>query len=180
MATMAGDTITLDLDELREVTRYSVVCGRPALPVFEAARPTDPRARVALEVAQEFADGARRTKAIRDGAWAAHQAAQDAREAGQPAADEAARAAVAAAGAAFLHPLARATQVRHILGAATHAARAMELAAGDDPAAAAAHLACCEQIATPVVVAVLRRYPPAPAGGGRTGALMRRLDAALR
>jgi hypothetical protein len=34
--------------------------------------------------------------------------------------------------AAYLHPLARSTQVKHILGAAAHAVRAAELAAGGD------------------------------------------------
>jgi hypothetical protein len=34
--------------------------------------------------------------------------------------------------AAYLHPLADAHQVKHILGAAAHAARAAELVAGDD------------------------------------------------
>ena len=37
------------------------------------------------------------------------------------------RAAGHAVGAAFLHPLAKATQVKHILGSAAHAARAFEL-----------------------------------------------------
>jgi hypothetical protein len=40
---------------------------------------------------------------------------------------DAARAAGHAAGAAFLHPLAQATQVRRILGSAAHAARSLEL-----------------------------------------------------
>ena len=34
---------------------------------------------------------------------------------------------------AFLHPLAKATQVKHILGSAAHAERAFELCGGDDP-----------------------------------------------
>jgi hypothetical protein len=87
---------------------------------------------------------------------------------------------MAAAGAAFLHPLARAHQVKHILGSAAHAARALELAAGGDPAVAAAHLARSQTRADPVVVEVLRRYPVAPDGGGRVGELVRELDAALR
>jgi immunity protein 5 of polymorphic toxin system len=136
--------IELSLSELREVTRYAVACATPALRVFEAARPGDPRPREALDAAQAFADGGARTRAIRDCAWAAHRAYQETRDAGQTAASEAARAAVAAAGAAFLHPLAKATQVLHILGPAGHAARALELEAGDDHKVGADFLAWAE------------------------------------
>jgi len=150
------------------------------LAVFERQRPDDRRPRAAVEAARSFADGAARTKALRDSAWAAHRAAQEARDAGQAAASEAARAALAAAGAAFLHPLAKATQVKHILGAAAHAARALELAAGECAAVGAEHIAQSRRLAQPVVVDVLKRYPAAPHGGGRVGELMRQLGASLR
>ncbi len=172
--------IELSLSELREVTGYAVACARPALAVFERERPDDRRPRSALDVAQAFADGARRTKALRDHAWAAHRAAQETRDAGQAAASDAARAAAHACGAAFLHPLAKATQVKHILASAAHAARALELAAGDDPTVGADHLAQSLLLASPVVADVLRRYPAAPPGGGRVGALIRQLDTSLR
>lgn len=110
----------------------------------------------------------------------AMRAAQEARDAGQRAASDAARAAVAAAGAAFLHPLAKATQVKHILGSAAHAARAFERSAGDDPAVGAVHIERARILAHPVVVDVLGRYPVAPPGGGRVGELIRQLDAPLR
>lgn len=172
--------IDLSLSDLRAVARYAADCARPALEIFERARPDDPRPRAAVDAAQAFADGARRNQALRDSAWAAQRAAQAAREADQPAASEAARAALAAAGAAFLHPLSKATQVKHILGSAAHAARAFELAAGDDPAVGAERL-IRSRAATPLAVTeVLRRYPAAPEGGGRVGELIRRLDAALR
>lgn len=179
---MAQDAtaIELSLTELRAVARYAAACARTALPIFERERPDDHRPLGAIDAAQEFADGARRTKAIRDAAWAAFRAAQDARDAGQAAAGEVARAAVGAASAAFLHPLAKATQVKHILGSAAHAARAFELCAGDDPLVAAEHLATARTLAPPVVVDILRRYPAAPPGGGRVGELMRQLDAELR
>ena len=90
------------------------------------------------------------------------------------------RAALAAAGAAFLHPLAKATQVKHILGSAAHAARALELSAGADPAVGADYIAQSRIRAHPVVVEVLRRYPVAPSGGGRVGELIRQLDLSLR
>ncbi len=85
-----------------------------------------------------------------------------------------------AASAAYLHPLADAHQVKHILGAAAHAARAVELMAGDDRAVGAEHIEQALRRATPAVVDVLKRYPAAPPGGGRVGELLRDLDKALR
>lgn len=172
--------ILLTESELRAVTHYAVACARPTIETFERERPGDCRPRLALQEAQAFADGARRTKALRDAAWAAQRAAQEASAAGCPAASEAARAALAAAGAAFLHPLAKATQTKHIVGAAAHAARALELVTPQDPAALANYLDRVRSLATVQVVDVLRRYPGAPPGGGRVGALRRWLDAALR
>ena len=168
------------LSELREVTGYVVACARSALGFFERDRPDDLRPQSAIEAAQAFADGGKRTKALRDGAWAAMRAFHDARDDGHAAAGEAAAAAMCAAGAAFLHPLADATQVKHILGSAAHAARAFELDAGGDPAIGDVHIAQLRTLANPVVVDVLRRYPIAQPGGGRVGALMRWLDASLR
>lgn len=173
-------TIELDRSELREVAGYAAACARPALAIVERDRPEDGRPRAAVDAAQAFADGAERTRALRDHAWAAQRAAHEARDAGQDAASEAARAALAAAGAAFLHPLAKATQVRHILGSAAHAARAFELSAGDDPAVGTDRLARARALAGPVVVDVLLRYPAAPTGGGRVGELLRQLDGWLR
>jgi hypothetical protein len=176
----APTKIELTGSELREIAAYAVACARPALTIFERELPDDRRPRAAIDAAQAFADGGRRTKAMRDSAWAAHRAAQETRDAGRAAASDAARAAANAVGAAFLHPLAKATQVRHILGSAAHAARAFELSVGDDPAVGADHIAQSRDLAHPVVVDVLRRYPVAPAGGGRVGELIRQLDASLR
>lgn len=179
---MADDSTTIELSrsELREVAGYAVACARPALAIFERERPDDRRPRDAIDVAAAFADGGERTKALRDSAWAAHRAAQEARDAGQAAASDAARAAANAAGAAFLHPLAKATQVKHILASAAYAARALELSAGGDPGVGADHIAQLRILAHPVVVDVLRRYPSAPPGGGRVGEMIRTLDASLR
>ncbi len=173
-------TVPLSRADLRAVAAYAAACALPALDLFERDRPGDPRPRAAVDAARAFADGAERTRALRDAAWAAQRAAREARDAGSPAAGEAARAAMAAAGAAFLHPLPEATQVGHVLGAAASAARAFELDAGDDPTVGAAHLARARDLTPPGVVEVLRRYPAAPAGGGRVGELMRELDALLR
>jgi hypothetical protein len=178
---MADDsrTIQLSRSELREVAGYAAACARPALAIVERERPHARRPRAAIEAAQAFADGGERTKALRDSAWAAHRAAQEARDAGQAAASDAARAAGHAAGAAFLHPLPKASQVKHILGSAAYAARAFELSAGDNPAVGLDQITQ-SRLAPPVVVEVLRRYPSAPSGGRRVGELIRTLDASLR
>lgn len=179
---MADDDARIDLTtaDLRAVTGFAVACARAALEVVEAARPGDERPRAAVEAAQAFADGAERTKALRDAAWAAQRSAHDARDAGHLGAAEAARAAMAATGAAFLHPLAKATQVKHVVGAGAHAARAFELAAKGDDRIGYAHVVRARALASPAVVDVLSRYPAAPGGGGRVGELARQLDTLLR
>jgi hypothetical protein len=103
---MADDAATIELSRsgLREVAGFAVACARPALAIFERERPDDRRPRAAIDAARAFADGGERSKALRDSAWAAHRAAQEARDAGQAAASDAARAAGHAVGAAFLHP----------------------------------------------------------------------------
>jgi hypothetical protein len=169
-------TLVLSPADLRAVTAYAAECAQVVLGIFAADRPDDPRPRDAIDAAWEFARGGERGKTLRDTAWAALTAAN----ATDGAAQDAARAAMAAAGAAYLHPLPQATQVKHILGAAAHAARAAELAAGDDRAVGAAHVAEAARRATPAVVNVLSRYPSAPDGGGRVGELIRLLDATLR
>ena len=156
---------------------YAVAGAEKALAIFEDAAPNDSRPRDAIAAARAFAGGGRRGKTLRDTAWAALRAA---REAETAAAREAARAAVAAASAAYLHPLADAHQVKHILGAAAHAARAIEIQAGDDRNVGMAHIAQAGGCAPAGVVDVLLRYPEAPPGGGRVGELLRYLDRMLR
>jgi hypothetical protein len=168
------------MDELRGVTGYAVACAEPALAIFERDCSDDPRPRAVLEEALRFAAGGNRTKALRVSALAAHRAARSAQEMGRDAAADAARAAGHAGASAYLHPLANATQVLHILGSAAHAARAIELDAGGDPNAGAGYIDKAAGLAGPTVVSVLTRYPTAPSGGGRAGQLLRRLDASLR
>jgi hypothetical protein len=168
--------IVLSTQDLREVTAFAAACAEVVLGIFEADQPDDSRARDAIDAAWEFARGGARGKALRDTAWAALRAAKDV---DTEAAGEAARAAMSAAGAAYLHPLAKATQVKHILGAGAYAARAAELVAGD-PTVGAEHIEQAMRRATPVVVDVLNRFPAAPGGGGRVGELIRLLDAELR
>ncbi|MCF2533125.1 exonuclease SbcC [Yinghuangia sp. KLBMP8922] len=169
--------IILSKQDLRAVAGYAAESAQEVLEIFESAHPADARPRDAIDAAWTFARGGERGKSQRDSAWAAHKAARDADTAS---AGDAARAAMSAASAAYLHPLADAHQVKHILGAAAHAARAAELAAGGDRAVGADHIEKARRRAAADVVDVLRRYPPAPAGGGRVGELLRELDAALR
>ena len=174
MANRTGG-IVLSMQDLREVTRYAVESAQEVLEIFERAHPTDSRPRDAIDAAWMFARGGKRGKTLRDTAWTALKAAREADTAG-----DAARAAMCAASAAYLHPLAKATQVKHILGAAAHPARAAELMAGDDRDVGADHIEQARRRATPAVVEVLKRYPAAPPGGGRVGELLRDLDEALR
>ncbi|MFD5112436.1 putative immunity protein [Streptomyces sp. NPDC058391] len=175
--TTEPDKIELSEHELREVAGYAADCARRALSIFEQNLPDDTRPRDAIDAADTFAGGGRRTGALRQSGWAAYRAAQ---EAASPAAVDAARAASHAAGAAYLHPKASAHQVKHILGAAAHAARAEELAAGEDQRVAAEALEWARHHAPAAVTAVLSRFPAAPPGGGRVGEFIRGLDAALR
>jgi hypothetical protein len=179
MVPVASETseIVLSMQDLRVVTSYAAESAQDVLEIFEGAHPADSRPRDAIDAAWTFAQGGERGKTLRDTGWAAHKAARDADTA---AAGDAARAAMYAASAAYLHALADAHQVKHILGAAAHAARAAELMAGDDRDIGAGHIEHACRRATSPVMDVLRRYPPAPHGGGRVGELLRDLDEALR
>ncbi len=166
-----ADKIELSEHELREIAGYAGACALRVLPLYEQLVPSDPRPRAAIDAARAFAEGGPRTNALRQAGWAAYRAA---REATSPAAADAAFAASHAAAAAYLHPKASAHQVKHILGAAGHAARAEELASGSTETLAWARRA------PGAVGAVLGRLPGAPSGGGRVGELVRELDAVLR
>lgn len=161
------------MDELRAVARYAVESAQEVLAIFQDAHPEDARPRAAVEAAWTFANGAPRTKLQRLASMDAHRAAK-------AAASHAARAAGDAASAAYLHPLAKATQVGHILRATASAARAAELRAEDDPAVGEAVIQQARQRATPVLIDVLGRYPLAPMGKSRVAYLMKALDNSLR
>jgi hypothetical protein len=176
MQTHSGD-FELTTDELRAIAGYAVACAEPALVLFQKACLDDPRPAAALQAARVFTEGAPRSRLQRTAATDAHRAARDATT---EAARHAASAAGDAAAAAYLHPLAKATQVRHILGSAAHAARAAELARGDDPVVAEYVITAAAKRATPVVLDVLTRYPRAPKGRSRVAVLMERLDSLLR
>lgn len=176
MPVAAGD-FELKLDELRAVARYAAECAQGVLPLFEDVHPEDPRPRAAIDAAWTFGDGGARTNLQRVTALDAHRAAK---EATTDAARYAASAAGDAAAAAYLHALAKATQVGHILRAAANAAHAAELSAANDPHSASALIEAARSRATPTVIDVLRRYPRAPTGTTRVAHLMTALDDSLR
>ncbi|WP_273736005.1 putative immunity protein [Mycolicibacterium septicum] len=164
------------MDELRVVARYVTETAEEVLVVFEGVHPDDPRPRAAITAAWHFVHGAPRSKLQRVASLDAHRAASEALT--EPA-RLAAQAAGDAASAAYLHPIAKAHQVGHILRAAASVARIAEINSGD-PAAGDMVLQRVRQRATPVLIDVLRRYPPAPAGPNRVAQLMATLDGALR
>jgi hypothetical protein len=174
--TVSGD-FDLTMDELRVVTRYVVRHAEEVLPVFERAVPDDPRPRAAIDAAWAFINGADRTKLQRVTSLDAHRAA---RSAPSEAARLAARSAGDAASAAYLHPIAKASQVGHILRASASAARIGEIEAGGDPTIGDALLEQSRRHAPPVLIDVLSRYPIAPSGGNRVAQLMSTLDRSLR
>ncbi|MFE6775153.1 putative immunity protein [Streptomyces sp. NPDC057702] len=176
MAGVGGD-FELSVDELRTVARYVAETAREVLPVFEDTHPGDPRPRTAIDAAWEFVGGAPRTRLQRVTSMDAHRAA---REAATETARLAAQAAGDAASAAYLHPIAKAHQVGHILRAAANAARIADIAAGGDPGAAHRAIEAARARATPTLVDILRRYPPAPGGRSRVAELMAALDTSLR
>jgi hypothetical protein len=175
--TIGSGDFELTMDELRVVAHYVLESAEEVLPVFEEAGPGDPRPRAAIDAAREFVNGARRTALQRITSLDAHRAAKEAKT---EAARLAARAAGDAASAAYLHPIAKATQVGHILRAAASAARIGELNADGDPAVGLRLIEKARQRAAPALIDVLNRYPLAPTGKSRTAQLMTILDESLR
>jgi hypothetical protein len=158
------------------VTGYdSQLVHSQLLPLFEEANSEDPRPRTAIEAAWEFANGAARScsASLR---WMPTERRR-ARLTRQAACCTAAG---DAAAAAYLHPLANATQVGHILRAAANAARAAELSAAGDPDVGDALIEQARRRATPALIDVLNRYPLAPVGKSRVAHLMKTLDTSLR
>ncbi len=140
----------------------------------QRAHPEDPHVGAAIDVAWEFISGGPRNRRQRNASLVAHRAARDATT-------EVARLAARAAGdAAYLHPIAKAHRVGHILRAAACVARIAELNSDDDPAAGARAIGDATARATPVLIQVLGRYPAPPVGKNRIDQLMSALDSSLR
>lgn len=177
MTSASGGDFDLTMDELRAVVRFATDCAQSLLPEFEAHAPKDSRPREALNAARAFADGAARTNLQRTTAAASHRAAKNA-----PAetAQLAALACGDAAAAAYLHPIARATQIGHILRAAACAARVAELKAGIECMPGPGTVDALAERAAAPLPDVLRRYPAALQGSSRLSQLMSALDTAIR
>lgn len=176
-ATSTAPDFDLTTAELRAVAAFAARHAQDVLGVFEAAVPGDQRPRAAVDAALLFAGGAPRSAVQRRAAADAHRAA---RQAPSEPARLAALAAGDAAAAAYLHPLARSSQLAHLLRSAAAVAAIAEVS-GAEPAAAA--LLSTRRRATPVVLAVLRRYPSLPeppAGASPVTRLLVTLDRALR
>lgn len=172
---MTSPDFNLSPGDLRVVAAYVVHTAASLLPFYADVHPSDPRPRDAIAAAQLFVAGAPRTRLQRTAAMDAHRAAASA---GTETARLAAQAAGDAASAAYLHPIARAHQVGHILRADANAARIAEIGAG--PAAADEVIVRAARRATPALIDILGRYPPAPVGRSRVAQLMSTLDDALR
>jgi hypothetical protein len=175
--TVVSGDFELTMDELRAVARFVAESAQMVLPVFEDVRPNDSRPRAAIDAAWEFVNGAARTRLQRVASLDAHRAAK---ESATEVARLAARSAGDAAAAAYLHPIAQASQVGHILRAAASAARIAELKVGGDPAVGAQAIEDARRRATPTVIEVLARYPTQSATKNRVSQLMVTLDASLR
>ena len=158
----------LSMEDLRAVAAFNLACALQVIDLFEAVQPHDPRPRGALAAAEGFLRGGPRSRAQRIGAPAAHRASKEV----SGAASHAAMAAGDAAASAYLHPLADASQVGHILRGPSHCVLALE-------ARAAAVAAVLEQ-STPAVVEVLCRYPRAATRDRATADVMSFLDVQLR
>ncbi|KJK56428.1 putative immunity protein [Saccharothrix sp. ST-888] len=169
--------VTISEEDRRLLGLWAADCVERALPLFEAQDPSDPRPREAVEGIRAFAREGKRTGQLRSLAWAALAAA---REVGDPAATAAARAAGYAAATPYIHPLATPHQAKHALGPAVYAARARELAAGDDAGAGDEEIRWAIEHASPAVRGIVRQMPVRSPGRSRLDALYFQLDAALR
>ena len=170
-------TLPLAPEDLRHLARWAEACAARALPVFEARSPGDPRPREALVAALAFAGGAERSGALRKAGWAAQAAA---RETSDPAATAAARAAASAAGAAYLHPIATAHQLNHILAPAGYAAHALALRSDDPTRVGGMEIDSAIADAPAAVRHLIAQLPPRAPSRTVLGRLFHRLDSGLR
>ena len=171
-----ADEIVLSDEDRRLLAFWAAGCAARVVPLFEATAPGDARPRAAVEGVRAFALGGPRTAELRALAWAAYAAGRDVDD---PGATAAARAAGCAAAIPYVHALATAHQVRHVLGPALYGAQARELAAGD-PAAGDEEIRWAVEHASSAVREVVRRLPAGRHGRSRLGVLSHRLDTALR
>lgn len=110
----------------RELALWAAACAERVLPIFEELRPGDDRPRAAIAALRSWVRGELPMTACRRAAFAAHAAARAAAEVGAPAAVAAARAAGQACAVAHMFD--------HSPHAATYAATAVGLYAGNNTA----------------------------------------------
>lgn len=84
-----------------------------------------------------------------------------------------------AAASAYLHPLADAAQVNHILRASAHTIRALEVH-HEGTGSAGSSVEHFARVATPLLIDVLHRYPRIAPGKNRVSQLVHELDSRLR
>lgn len=163
--------IELSIRELRSLTSWSCDCAERSQAIFRRARPEDERVALALAAARDFARGGPRNNHLRKLAMAAFRARAEIKG---PAASAAAEAASHAAASAFLHPINKAHQVLHILGAAACASWALA-ESGEVGLADALNAAFTE--APLEIIALRRRYPALVAPRTRLRESYEKLDA---
>jgi immunity protein 5 of polymorphic toxin system len=172
---MSTPDFVLTLDELRAVAAFNVACAEQVIGIFEEAQPHDTRPREALNAAAAFVGWGPRSRAQRVTALAAHRAAKEA----VPPAAHAAMAAGDAAASAYLHPLADAVQVGHILRGPAFCVLALRHRPVEPWTRSAAVVAAL-QCASPPVIQVLRRYPRVRSRRREVASVMGELDTRLR
>ena len=165
----------LTSDELRAVTAFNLACAEQVIDLFEEVQPNDTRPKEALNAAAAFVGGGPRSMAQRVSALAAHRAAK---EVGPPAV-HAAMAAGDAAASAYLHPLADAAQVGHILRGPAYCVLALQHRPVE-PLTRSDAVAAVLQYASPQVIHVLLRYPRVRTRRQEVTSVMGDLDARLR
>ena len=177
METRSGD-FELTTDELRAIAAYAVACAEPALVIFAegpSRRPSPgggsrkPRASSPRERPVPASNGPPRpTPTARPGTPRPNPPGTQRALQGMPPPRHTSI------------PWRRRRRCATSSGSAAHAARAAELARGDDPVVAEYVVTAAAKRATPVVLDVLGRYPRAPKGRSRIAVLMQRLDSLLR
>ncbi len=170
-----GLHLDLPLDKIRSVTAFNASCAELVLGLFEAERPQDARPREAVEAAWEFASGKPRSRRQRTTAVSAHRAAKGLVQC----AGHSAMAAGDAAASAYLHPLARATQVGHILRGPSHAALALQKKAGGSVDHRGSLDVVLDRV-TQAVIEVLCLYPQPSKGNSEVSGVMSSLDSMIR
>jgi hypothetical protein len=169
--------VAISDEDRRLLGIWAADCAERVLPIFEQKAPSDTRPREAIEGIRSYTRAEMRTGPLRPLAFAALAAARDVAD---PAATAAARAAGYAAATPYIHPLATPHQAKHALGPAMQAARASELAAGDDASIGDTEIRWAIKHAPPAVRAIVRQMPACGPGRSRLDVLRHQLDAALR